>query len=369
VSFSSIIGHRQIVDLLQRAVARGSVPQSLLLAGPEGVGKHAIAIALAQAVNCEGDGGRFRGATPVPVCPTCQRIARGQHFDVVELGTGGAASIKIEALRERVLEVAGYRPFEAKRRVFIIDPADALTVQAQDALLKTLEEPPSASMLILVTAFPDTLVPTVQSRCRRLRLGPLSDHDVARVLTERCGVEASRAGVLAAVSGGSVARALADEAGQLAEDRDSALALLAAASAGGAVTGRLKAAAALTQHDSGRRDREALGARLGVLAGLLRDLSAILAGDAAAVANADLAADLGRLTASFTQARVLEAWTALDRAAAALDRNASPKIGAEGVALSILKNDPGGRFASAQVRNDPRGRLFCQLADLICPCP
>ena len=74
-----------------------------------------------------------------------------------------------------MLEVIGYRPFEADRRVYIIDPADEMTVEAQDALLKTLEEPPSAAILVLITAYPDTLAPTIQSRCRRIRFGPLPE--------------------------------------------------------------------------------------------------------------------------------------------------------------------------------------------------
>ena len=114
-----------------------------------------------------------------------------------------------------MLDVVGYRPFEAERRVYIIDPADELTDEAQDALLKTLEEPPPSAILILVTAYPDTLLPTIQSRCRRLRFGPLAEADVARVLVERAGVDRAAARVLAAASGGSVARALAEKRGDL----------------------------------------------------------------------------------------------------------------------------------------------------------
>src|SRR5437016_6567385 len=155
--WSDVLGHRAVIDLLRRAAGRGRVPQSLLFAGPAGVGKHMAAIALAQAVNCPN---RTNGDA-CGKCPTCQRIARGQHSDVTELDNGDEASIKITPLRERILDVAGYRPFEAERRVYIIDPADRLTDQAQDALLKTLEEPPPAAILILITAFADSLVPTI----------------------------------------------------------------------------------------------------------------------------------------------------------------------------------------------------------------
>ena len=145
---ASIIGHAPAIDLLRQAVRRRRVPQSLLLAGPEGTGKRAIAVALAQAVNCRQPAdGDACGA-----CSNCVRIARNQFSDVTIIEKGDEASIKIRTLRERVLEPVGYRPFEGARRVYIIDPADAMTREAQDALLKTLEEPPPAEMLILNSA-------------------------------------------------------------------------------------------------------------------------------------------------------------------------------------------------------------------------
>ena len=330
-----IAGHAPVIALLRQAVARGRVPQSLLLAGPEGVGKHAIALALAQAINCPNRGAT--GSDGCGVCPACRRIARGQHADVTVLDTGGEASIKIKPLRERVLDAAGYRPFEAQRRVFIIDPADELTPEAQDALLKTLEEPPASAMLILVTAFPDTLKPTILSRCRRLRFGPLAEADVARVLVEACGIDAARARALAATSGGSVGRALAEAAGDVGDDRDAALALLTAG-ARGPVAGRLKAAAALVQHGSKRRDRDALASRLAVLASLLRDLGVLAAGtrDETLLAHQDLAGSLASLSSAYDLRRVSTAFGAVDRAAYALvERTASQKIVADWIALAL----------------------------------
>jgi DNA polymerase-3 subunit delta' len=334
VPLSSIVGHQYLVHLLGVAVANQSVPQSLLFAGPEGVGKRATAIALAQAVNCPVARRTGQTADACGTCPTCTRIARGQHSDVVVLDKGGEASIKIRALRERVLEAVGYRPFEARRRVFIIDPADELTLEAQDALLKTLEEPPPSAILILVTAFPDTLLPTVQSRCRRLRFAPLSDADVARVLEQQCSIEGKKARLMASGAAGSVERALAEEAGDLGDDRDAALALLQAAKTAGALP-RLKAAAALAQHASKRRDREALSARLGLLGSLCRDLAALRAGARDALANPDLAEPLAALEPSFDIARLSRAFGAIGDAQRALERNASPKIVADWVGIGI----------------------------------
>ena len=333
VPFASIVGHTHVVSLMRRAAAAGRVPQSLLVAGPEGVGKRTFAIAIAQAVNCpsrrDGDG--------CGTCVTCQRIARGQHSDVTIVTPGDEASIKIKMLRERVLDPIGYRPFEAERRVYIIDPADEVTAEGQDALLKTLEEPPPAAILVLVSAYADTLRPTVQSRCRRLRLGPLSERDVARILVERCEVDRARAGALAAVSGGSVARALAmaDDDGDLAEDRGAALGLLSAAARSTNVLPRLKAAVALTQHAKSRRAREAVGTRLAIAASLLRDLGALAAGESRGLANADLTADLRALAPSFALPRVSAGFDTLTRAQEHLDRSASPKVVADWVALMI----------------------------------
>ena len=329
--FGTIVGHAPIVALLRQAVVRDRVPHSLLFAGPEGVGKRAVAIALAQAVNCP-----VRRASKKDdacgKCPTCDRIARGVHSDVVVLDRGDDSIIKLKILRERVLDVIGYRPFEAARRVFII-AADDLREDGQDALLKTLEEPPASAMLILVSAFPDTLSPTVQSRCRRLRFGPLAERDVAKVLVAHGGVDKIKAGALSAASGGSVSRAMAEQEGDIGDDRDAALGVLRAV--GRSVGDSLKASAALAKHDSDRRDREALAARLDVIRSLLRDLGALAARRPDMVQNNDLADVLDGMASRFDLTRVTGGYAALARAESALERNASPKIVADWLALHL----------------------------------
>jgi DNA polymerase-3 subunit delta' len=327
---TAIIGHAPVVSLLRQAVRRGSVPQSLLFAGPDGIGKRAVAVALAQAINCPKRGA---GDDACGKCSTCERIARNVHSDVVVVDKGEDASIKIEVVRERVLEAVGYRPFEGVRRVFVIDGAEDLGEQAQDALLKTLEEPPPSAVLILVTAYPDLLRPTIQSRCRRLRFGPLAETDVERVLTERHRVEAGKARSLAAVSGGSVGRALAAEAGSLEDDREAAFAVVVASR--GRVGERLKAAAALAKHDSDRRDREALADRLAMVGSILRDLGAIAAGRGESLVNTDRESDLRALAGAYDMPRVIAGYAALHQAQAALTRNAGPKIVADWVAMSL----------------------------------
>lgn len=191
-------------------------------------------------------------------------------------------------------------------------------------------------MLILISAYPDALRPTIQSRCRRLRFGWLSEGDVVRVLVERCQVSAVEARAMAAASGGSVTRAMAEASGDLAGDRETAVGLLAASAKARDVLGRLKAATALAQVSSKRRVGEALGTRLALVSSLLRDLGALAAsGPSAPLANVDLADTLRGLAGSFNLARVSDGFAAIDRAQAALDRRASPKIVADWVALTI----------------------------------
>src|SRR5436190_12771728 len=213
--FRDIVGHQRTLALVGGAASRGTLPPSLIFAGPEGIGKYTAAIALAQALNCERGRDMFGGDLPdaghdaCGACAACRRIARGVHADVLVLAPGESGSIKVDQVREAI-DRSAYRPFEGRRRVVIVDGADALMPEAQNVLLKTLEEPPPASVFVLVTARPDVLLPTVRSRCQRLRFGPLSAQDVAAVLVRDHRFAAGDAQAAAAASDGSVGRALAD---------------------------------------------------------------------------------------------------------------------------------------------------------------
>src|SRR5437773_7531578 len=147
--FRGVIGHRRIVALLARSVARDSLPPSLIFAGPAGVGKRLTATALAQALNCQSPVGSLQsaGIDACGTCAACTRITRGVHPDVLVVEPGDTGSIKIEQVRD-IVDRAAYRPFEGRRRVVIVDVADALVAPAQNALLKTLEEPPPSSVLL-----------------------------------------------------------------------------------------------------------------------------------------------------------------------------------------------------------------------------
>jgi DNA polymerase-3 subunit delta' len=337
VPFATLIGHRRLTGLLSRAVARDRLPPALLLAGPAGVGKRTTAIALAQAINCLNPrtaDGLERDACGT--CAACRRIERGVHPDVIVIEPGDTGSIKIEPVRD-VIDRANYRPFEGRRRVVIIDEADALGEAAQSALLKTLEEPPSASVFVLVSSMPDALLPTVRSRCPRLRFGELSVAEVAEALTRDHGYSDADARAAAVDADGSVSRALEAATADRTGARESARRVLEQSARLSDPARRIELAKTLTPaKGTPAMERAQLAASLRALASLLRDLGLLaVRGDAGALANADLAPQLQTLSRSYTSERSLAAYASVDRALAALERNASPKVVADWLVLNL----------------------------------
>jgi DNA polymerase III subunit delta' len=271
VPFRTIVGHRRLIALLSRAVARETLPPSLLLAGPAGVGKRRAAVAIAEAANClqpRSTGDLERDGCGE--CTACRRIGRGAHPDVILIEPGDTGSIKIEQVRDAI-DRAGYRPFEGRKRVVIIDEADALVQPAQNALLKTLEEPPSASIFLLVSSIPDALLPTVRSRCPRLRFAALAPAEVAEILVRDHEYTEPDARAAASDADGSVGRALAAESADLVEARTLAHRLLEQTARVSDPVRRLEAAKDLgSRKGSAAGERDQLAACLRALASLLR---------------------------------------------------------------------------------------------------
>jgi DNA polymerase-3 subunit delta' len=335
--FRDIIGHRRIVALLARSIARESLPPSLIFAGPAGIGKRLTALAVARALNCLAPTSSPELAIDAcGVCAACKRIARGVHPDVLIVEPGDNGSIKIDQVRE-LIDRAAYRPFEGRRRAVIVDEADALVPAAQNALLKTLEEPPSGSVFILVTARPDVLLPTVRSRCPRLPFRPLSVQDIGAALVMRGRGEAD-AHAVAATADGSLGRALEASAGDLVAAREVAQHVLTEAATAGDAGRRIERAKDLLAKTGagGAGDREHLAAHLRAMASLLRDIELLSTrADARALANPDVQPALERLTAAYRGERGVRAFTAVDRALVALERNAGVKIVADWVVLNL----------------------------------
>lgn len=342
--FRDIVGHRKLVALLARSVARQTLPPSLIFAGPSGVGKQLAALATAQALNCLAPltvADAESGDPMVDACGTCAactRIARGVHPDVLVIRPNEKGNIKIEPIRDAI-DRAGYRPFEGRRRVTIIDSADGLETSAQNALLKILEEPPASSVFVLVTSLPDTLLQTVRSRCPQLRFRGLEMHEVVTALQRlKRGLEEQQAYRAASTAEGSVGVALAatDADDEDHDVRDVAYRVLLQAAMSDDGRKRMESAKELVPKASGSlSERDLLALHLRAMSALLRDVELMTSGaGTGALANRDLAGALERLS-PFGGDRGRQAFQAVDRALASIERYANAKIVADWLVLQL----------------------------------
>lgn len=199
-SFESIYGQPALWKSLKQGFENGSAVHAFLFVGDRGSGKRTAALVCAAAVLCEG------ADKPCGACKACKQVFGGVHPDLVRLGAEGASSIGIAAVRS-LQETMRTKPYEAKCRAILLEDAQLLTQDAQNALLKTLEEPQEGNVLFLLCTQLEGLLPTVQSRCRLIRMGRLSKEEMRRGLADR-GVPPERAEELFAASGGNLGRAL-----------------------------------------------------------------------------------------------------------------------------------------------------------------
>ena len=335
--FSEVIAQDRAVGALRAALRRGALHHAYLFGGPAGTGKARAARSLAQAANCEGavEGpGGFRDE-PCGVCRPCRKIEADNHPDVLWLaeervmaragrwepkaGRSPSKDIVVDQVRDQVDHRLSLKRFEGRRRFVVIDPADAMNPQAQNALLKTLEEPPEDTTLVLVASSPDALLPTIRSRCLRIPFGPIPDEQVVTRL-EAQGRSPAEARLAAALAGGSMGRALALVPAELAALRDA-----------------VRAAAALEPDDARGwlafarahgEDRAQAAELCELLAIWLRDVLAEQSGGGSP-ALLDLSAETARAAASLAPAEVVRrreevVWTSL-----ALRQNASPVLALE----------------------------------------
>lgn len=201
--FSDILGQDHAVDQLRSALRTGRVHHAYLFVGPAGTGRHDTAWAFAQALQCERPQEDACGS-----CLPCVKSSRRVHPDIrwVE-PTEARASIGIDQVRAIRSEVA-YGPYEGKYTVYVLTPADRIPPEAQNALLKLLEEPPPRTVIVLVAESPHALLPTVTSRVQPVRFRLVPADAIEHILRTRLGIEPARARVLAALCGGRAALAV-----------------------------------------------------------------------------------------------------------------------------------------------------------------
>ena len=268
------------------AMAKDRLHHAYLFEGPRGVGKRTLADLVALGANCEASAGR-----PCGTCGTCRAIAAGTHPDVIHVEVAAdraSKTIPVDAIRE-VIRQAGYRRYGARRRVVVVDPAEAMQEGAANALLKTLEEPPEGTGFILVTHNAGALLPTIRSRCQRVRLGAVPVPVIESWL-HRKGVE--DAAVLARLALGCPGRALELSGDGLAKRAALRADLMAT------LRGTIDDTFAFSQQvcKGARADYiRTIDTLLGILEDLLRDVVVVGTGGRAELLNADARADVDAL--------------------------------------------------------------------------
>lgn len=311
MAWQGVLGHDDVARWFRRAAARGRLASTFLFVGPAGIGKHTFALRLAQALLCQHPRAE-ESLDPCQECESCRLARAGNHPDLHQVSRPQQkSSIPIELLigeRERRMQSGlcheiALKPYLSDRKVAIIDDADWLNVEGANSLLKTLEEPPPGSVLILISSSAEKQLPTIRSRCQVVRFRPLETAVIAQLLLEREIVcDTSEAQRLAAYSEGSFERATQLADAELWDFRQRMLPWLIAPLAKG---NELSSAMSAFLDAAGReapvrrqRARDVLGLAIDFYRQLLRRLSGEAPGDENEASRlVQSAADEGRLDA------------------------------------------------------------------------
>jgi len=338
--YHSILGHERALAALEKARRSGRVAHAYLFCGPEGVGKERVAFAFAAALNCQD-----LPQAPCGVCDGCLRVTKGTHPDVrllaseeelvrrgvLEAEKGRAPSEQIRnAQLDEVADLFRHRPYLGRHKVLVVVDAERMNVNCQNRFLKTLEEPTPESVILLVTAHPELLLPTVRSRCQALAFGPFPRDQVAKVLVERHGLSGEQALALAAMSQGSLGRAGALAEGTELADRDERVPAMERA-----VAGDLEESLAVAEDfGEGAEGRERLRATLDLWELWLRDLLVLrLGAPRALLVNQDRIEALEREAATRPPRSLLRLLEGVRKTRTALTANANPRLAAEALLL------------------------------------
>lgn len=201
--FKDILGNDMVKEHFQRAIENHKISHAYILTGEAGTGRKSIANAFAMTLLCEKGGNE-----PCMVCHSCKQVLAGSHPDLIYVTHEKPASIGVDDIREKINDSIMIRPYSSYYKIYIVDEAEKMTVQAQNALLKTIEEPPAYAVIILITTNQDAFLPTILSRCVQLKLKPLMDFTVKSYLTDHLNVPERNADICAAFARGNLGKAI-----------------------------------------------------------------------------------------------------------------------------------------------------------------
>ncbi len=334
-----VIGQSRATSFLKHSLETGTLAHACLLIGPPHVGKMTLALHLAQALNCDAE------ERPCRECPSCQKIAALNHADVQVIGllqNGDAAEAKLISIEQikDLQHVASLPPFEGKEKVFIIDGAELLSIEAANRLLKTLEEPVGGVTFILLTTNEKLLPATVVSRCQRLELPPLPGPEITAALVDGFGIDHERARLLAGLSHGCPGWAIAAAGDdslvrQRNEELDAMLAVI------DADTEQRFAYANRLANRFGQ-NREDVYQVLELWLDYWRDLMLVKMGCHDIITNIDRKEELIGTSARYDGNRIRNFIGSIRSAGEQLRRNANPRLALEVLMLDIPGKEGGG---------------------------
>ncbi len=324
--FCEIVGHEKQLAALRWNLKNNRLHHAYLFLGPEGVGKKTVALSLAKAIHCVEGVHDFCGS-----CNNCLRVQNRNHPDVrVIAPLERKKDISIDQVRELQRELT-LRAFSGGKKIAILDPAILMNFSAQNALLKTLEEPPGDSLLILIATNTGGLLPTLLSRCLRVVFSPVPLPLVLRFLVERKGMEEDRASILAALSMGSPGKAAGAELEEFAARRRSWIQAISCLQ-----PGDFAAALNLAETLSGSREESVIF--LEWLAGWFRDmLLCRLTGSTGGMCNPDAVNYLKELAEQHSLERTLFLYSQTIRAAARIRQNVNRRIALENILSQVVR--------------------------------
>lgn len=202
-SFKDVVGHKNIIEYIKNAVKEDKVSHAYILNGERGSGKKMLATLFAETLLCE-----EKGTSPCNKCHSCKQVDSGNHPDLIWVQHEKPGAISVDDIRVQLNGDVLIKPYQSSKKIYIIPQADTMTVQAQNALLKTLEEPPEYAVIFLLTENADQLLPTITSRCVMLKLRNIRDTLIRKYLMEKLEVPDYKADVCTAFAQGNMGKAI-----------------------------------------------------------------------------------------------------------------------------------------------------------------
>lgn len=202
-SFKDVVGHKDIIQYIRNAVTTGQVSHAYIMNGERGSGKKLLANLFAMTLLCEN-----KGPDPCNTCHSCVQANSGNHPDIIRVTHEKPNTISVDDIREQVNNTVAIKPYQGPYKIYIIEQAELMTPQAQNAILKTIEEPPEYAVFFLLTENAQILLPTITSRCVMLKLRNIKNDLIKRYLMENLQVPDYKAEVCAAFSQGNMGRAI-----------------------------------------------------------------------------------------------------------------------------------------------------------------